>query len=75
MPLGHSAAVVVGTPVAAIGSPFDEQSSLSVGVVSATDRTIDSLTSGYSVADAIQIDAPINQRQLRRAALRRAGAA
>ena len=53
--------VVVGTPVAAIGSPFGEQSSLSVGVVSATDRTIDSLTSGYSVADAIQIDAPINR--------------
>ena len=47
--------------MAAIGSPFGEQSSLSVGVVSATDRTIDSLTSGYSVADAIQIDAPINR--------------
>jgi 2-alkenal reductase len=61
VPLGTSATVVVGTPVAAIGSPFGEQSSLSVGVVSATDRTIDSLTSGYSVADAIQIDAPINK--------------
>jgi 2-alkenal reductase len=60
VPLGNSAAVVVGTPVAAIGSPFDEQSSLSVGVVSATDRKIDSLTSGYSIADAIQTDAPIN---------------
>ena len=61
VPLGPSSTVVVGTPVAAIGSPFGEQSSLSVGVVSATDRTIDSLTSGYSVADAIQIDAPINR--------------
>ena len=61
VPLGNSSTVVVGTPVAAIGSPFGEQSSLSVGVVSATDRTIDSLTSGYSVADAIQIDAPINR--------------
>ena len=61
VPLGTSATVVVGTPVAAIGSPFGEQSSLSVGVVSATDRTIDSLTSGYSVSDAIQIDAPINR--------------
>ena len=60
VPLGNSAAVVVGTPVAAIGSPFNEQSSLSVGVVSAVDRTIDSLTSGYTVADAIQTDAPIN---------------
>jgi S1-C subfamily serine protease len=61
VPLGTSSTVVVGTPVAAIGSPFGEQSSLSVGVVSATDRTIDSLTSGYSVSDAIQIDAPINR--------------
>ncbi len=61
VPLGSSASVVVGEPVAAIGSPFNEQSSLSVGVVSATARTIDSLTSGYSVSDAIQIDAPINR--------------
>ena len=38
VPLGRSAAVVVGQPVAAIGSPFGEQSSLSVGVVSAVDR-------------------------------------
>lgn len=60
VPLGTSAAVVVGTPVAAIGSPFNEQTSLSVGVVSATNRTIDSLTSGYSISDAIQTDAPIN---------------
>ena len=61
VPLGNSSTVVVGTPVAAIGSPFNEQSSLSVGVVSAIDRTIDSLTSGYSVSDAIQTDAPINR--------------
>lgn len=61
VPLGDSSTVRVGTPVAAIGSPFNEQSSLSVGVVSATDRTIDSLTSGYSVSDAIQTDAPINR--------------
>src|SRR6185436_19132244 len=60
VPLGDSASVVVGMPVAAIGSPFNEQSSLSVGVVSATNRTIDSLTSSYSVAGAIQVDAPIN---------------
>ena len=61
VPLGDSAAVVVGMPVAAIGSPFNEQSSLSVGVVSATDRSIDSLTSEYRVSGAIQIDAPINR--------------
>ncbi|MBM3678594.1 MAG: trypsin-like serine protease, partial [Actinobacteria bacterium] len=60
VPLGRSSAVRVGEPVAAIGSPFGNQSSLSVGVVSATGRQIDSLTSAYAVADAIQIDAPIN---------------
>jgi S1-C subfamily serine protease len=60
VPLGDSSQVVVGEPVAAIGSPFDNQSSLSVGVVSATRRAIDSLTSRYSIVDAIQTDAPIN---------------
>jgi S1-C subfamily serine protease len=61
VPLGDSSTVVVGTPVAAIGSPFGEQTSLSVGVVSATGRSIDSLITAYAVADAIQIDAPINR--------------
>jgi 2-alkenal reductase len=61
VPLGDSASVVVGNPVAAIGSPFNEQSSLSVGVVSAVDRSIESLTSRYNVSDAIQTDAPINR--------------
>jgi 2-alkenal reductase len=60
VPLGDSAAVDVGEPVAAIGSPFGNQNSLAVGVVSATRRSIPSLTSGYDVAEAIQIDAPIN---------------
>jgi 2-alkenal reductase len=61
LPLGDSAKVVVGEPVAAIGSPFGEESSLSVGVVSATERSIRSLTSGYNLVDAIQTDAPINR--------------
>jgi S1-C subfamily serine protease len=61
VPLGDSSRVVVGEPVAAIGSPFGQASSLAVGVVSATGRSIDSLTSAYDVADAIQIDAPINR--------------
>jgi S1-C subfamily serine protease len=59
VPLGDSARVVVGEPVAALGSPFGNESSLSVGVVSATRRSIKSLTSGYNVGDAIQTDAPI----------------
>jgi 2-alkenal reductase len=62
VPLGDSSGVVVGEPVAAIGSPFGQASSLSVGVVSATERSIDSLTSpGYKLVDAIQTDAPINR--------------
>ena len=59
MPLGSSAGVEVGEPVAAIGSPFGEKQSLSVGVVSAVDRSIDSLTS-FSISGAIQTDAAIN---------------
>ncbi len=58
VPLGDSAKVVVGEPVAAIGTPFGNSGSLTVGVVSAT-RPIDSLTSRYDVVDAIQTDAPI----------------
>ena len=60
VPLGNSAAVSVGEPVAAIGSPFGNEDSLGVGVVSATHRSILSLTSAYSLVDAIQTDAPIN---------------
>ena len=61
LPLGNSARVVVGEPVAAIGSPFGAENSLSVGVVSATGRSISALTSAYTIVDAIQIDAPINR--------------
>jgi 2-alkenal reductase len=60
VPLGDSSRVVVGQPVAAIGSPFGNADSLSVGVVSATRRSIPSLTTRYDLVDAIQTDAPIN---------------
>ena len=60
VPLGDSSRVVVGQPVAAIGSPFGNTDSLSVGVVSAIQRSIPSLTSRYRLVDAIQTDAPIN---------------
>jgi len=60
VPLGSSARVVVGEPVAAIGSPFGNTDSLSVGVVSAIRRSIPSLTTSYDLVDAIQTDAPIN---------------
>ena len=61
VPLGDSSTVVVGEPVAAIGSPFGNENSLSVGVVAATERSIESLTSTYDLVDAIQTDAPINR--------------
>jgi S1-C subfamily serine protease len=57
--LATGEAVRVGQPVAAIGSPFGEDNSLSVGIVSATDRTIDSL-SNFKIEGAIQTDASIN---------------
>jgi S1-C subfamily serine protease len=59
LPLGSSGEVEVGSPVAALGSPFGEEQSLSVGVVSATGRTIDSLTD-FKISGAVQTDAAIN---------------
>jgi S1-C subfamily serine protease len=59
LPLGSSSEVEVGTPVAAIGSPFSERQSLSVGVVSAVDRSISGLTA-FQISGAIQTDAAIN---------------
>jgi S1-C subfamily serine protease len=57
--LGSSADVAVGQPVAAIGSPFGEENSLSIGVVSAAGRSVESLTD-FQIDDAIQTDAAIN---------------
>ncbi len=57
--LGDDADLQVGQPVAAIGSPFGEQRSLSSGIVSATDRSVKSLTQ-FQIEGAIQTDASIN---------------
>ncbi len=57
--LGDDHELVVGQPVAAIGSPFGEQQSLSVGIVSATERSVKSLTQ-FLIEGAIQTDASIN---------------
>lgn len=59
LPLGSTRSLQVGAPVAAIGSPFGEEQSLSIGVISALDRSIESLT-GFSTSGAIQTDAAIN---------------
>jgi S1-C subfamily serine protease len=57
--LSDRSTFVVGEPVAAIGSPFGEEQSLSIGVISATDRTVEGLTN-FGVDHAIQTDASIN---------------
>jgi 2-alkenal reductase len=60
VPLGESRSVLVGEPVAAIGSPLGNENTLTVGVVSAIHRSIKALTvQRYKVVDAIQTDAPI----------------
>lgn len=57
--LADSDRVVPGQPVAVIGSPFGEDHSLSIGVVSQTGRSVRSLTD-FQIEDAIQTDASIN---------------
>jgi S1-C subfamily serine protease len=57
--LGDIGDVKVGQPVAAIGSPFGQAQSLSIGVVSALDRSVASLTD-FQISGAIQTDAAIN---------------
>ena len=59
IPLGDSDELAVGQPVAAIGSPFGQTQSLSTGIISATDRSIDSLTQ-FKIDGGIQTDASIN---------------
>jgi putative serine protease PepD len=63
--LGDSGSVQPGDAVVAIGSPFGLTESMTAGIVSAVDRTIQgqncsSNTSCFSIAGAIQTDAPIN---------------
>lgn len=59
VPLGDSRDVTIGQRAIAIGSPFGLETSLTVGVVSARGRTLDSRDQ-YSIADVIQTDAAIN---------------
>ena len=57
--LADSDKVVVGQPIAVIGSPFGQNQSLSTGVVSQTGRSVMSLTD-FQIEGAIQTDASIN---------------
>jgi putative serine protease PepD len=57
--LGSSASLGVGDAVAAIGSPFGYEESVSTGIVSGLDRTIQA-PNGFTVSHAVQTDAALN---------------
>ena len=57
--LGSSSDLNVGEPVAAMGNPFGLSDTLTVGIVSSLQRTLDA-TGGYVIIDIIQIDAAVN---------------
>ncbi len=50
----------VGTPVAAIGNPFELTGSFTTGVISGRDRTIEIPGRDFSIADGVQTDAALN---------------
>ena len=58
--LGDSAAVEVGQLVAAIGSPFGREFTLTSGIISAAGRSLPAGNLGFSLAGVIQTDAAIN---------------
>jgi 2-alkenal reductase len=65
LPLAEADTLQVGQFVVAIGNPFGEQGSMSLGIVSGLGRSLRSqrgTTSGssYSLPEVIQTDAPIN---------------
>jgi 2-alkenal reductase len=65
LPMGSAAALKVGQTVVAIGNPFGLSGTMTVGVVSAKDRTLDSLREApnggfFSSGAIIQTDAAIN---------------
>jgi S1-C subfamily serine protease len=57
--LGNSSNLTVGEPVAAIGNPFGLSDTITAGIVSALERTMDA-PGGYMIIDVIQVDAAIN---------------
>jgi putative serine protease PepD len=57
--LADSSGVRPGQGAVAIGSPFGYEESITAGIVSAVDRSIEA-PNGYSIPNAIQTDAPIN---------------
>ena len=59
LPLGDSSDARVGAPTIAIGNPFGFTRTVTTGIVSAVQRTIEA-PNNFSIADVIQTDAAIN---------------
>jgi len=59
LPFGDSNAVQVGDSVIAIGSPFGLPNTVTHGIISALERTIQA-PNQFTIPNAIQTDAPIN---------------
>ena len=57
--LGDSDALFIGQSTIAIGSPFGQNWTMTTGIISALDRTIQGLTM-FSIGEVIQTDAAIN---------------
>ena len=60
IPLGNSTTVQPGEPVVAIGNPLGYDFSITAGIVSATNRNLQS-PNGSTIYDGIQTDAAINE--------------
>jgi 2-alkenal reductase len=65
LPLGDSSLLKVGQTVIAIGNPFGLNSTMTVGIISALGRTLDSIHQSpdgnvFTAGDIIQTDAAIN---------------
>ncbi len=60
LPLGSSDALRLGEWVLAIGSPFDLQSTITAGIVSAKARQLGAIPNDFSIESFIQTDAAVN---------------
>lgn len=60
VPMGNSGELTVGQEVVAIGNPYGYSGTATTGIVSALKRAIES-PSGFTIQNAIQTDAAINQ--------------
>jgi S1-C subfamily serine protease len=57
--LGSSSDLIVGEPVAAMGNPFGLSDTLTAGIVSSVERTLEA-AERYVIIDIVQIDAAVN---------------